>query len=130
MISISGDGWKISKYDLVGGWALALWKRLEFIWFHQLGWWIFPNCFWKNDKYSSHHQPVLVGGFNLPLWKIWLSWDDDYSQLNRNVKIMFPSINQIIAHNNHSIGDGLFLLGHLIIPKPSSSMATVNKCSE
>ena len=41
---------------LVGGWALPLWKIME--WVRQLGWWhSIPNIWTVIKKCSSHHQP-------------------------------------------------------------------------
>ena len=45
---------------LVGGWALPLWKMMEFVSrddYYNL----IPNCFWKViiQPCSSHHQPVI-----------------------------------------------------------------------
>ena len=42
--------------------------------------WIRPP--WRRSKLHidmgmCQNHPYLVGGFNLPLWKIWVSWDDD-----------------------------------------------------
>ena len=41
--------------------------------------WIRPP--WRRSKLHidmgmCQNHPYLVGGFNLPLWKIWVSWDD------------------------------------------------------
>ena len=41
---------------LVGGWALPLWRIME--WVRQLGWWhSIPNIWTVIKKCSSHHQP-------------------------------------------------------------------------
>ena len=50
------------NHNLVGGWALPLWKIME--WVRQLGLWhSIPNGFWKVNQnsmeISSHHQPVI-----------------------------------------------------------------------
>ena len=42
-----------------------------------------------------HNNDRLV--VDLPLWKMmdFVSWDDDYSQLNGKIKFMFQTTNQI-----------------------------------
>ena len=42
----------------------------------------------------------LVGGFNLPLWKIWVSWDDEIpNTVYGKIIQMFQTTNQIYIYN-------------------------------
>ena len=38
---------------------------------------------------------IICGGFNLPLWKIWISWDDDIPNVWIN-KIHVPNHQPVI----------------------------------
>ena len=43
----------------------------------------------------------LVGGFNLPLWKIWFSWDDEILNVWKVIK-MFQTTKQHLWNNGQS----------------------------
>ena len=34
-------------------------------------------------RFAKKRFPWLVGGFRIPPWKIWVKWDDDYSQMEK-----------------------------------------------
>ena len=61
------------------------------------------HWFWKTTSWDNHHfwslpSSNLVGGLNLPLWKIWKSIGWWHSQLNGKIENKPPTILYIYIH--------------------------------
>ena len=86
------------NHHRVGGWALPLWKMME--WVRQLGLWHSQDMEkWKN---VPNHQPDYVAyvaslsAVSVTYMAAKVSWDD-CSQLNGKIKLMFQTANQFLG---------------------------------